>query len=178
MNYPQITSHHIKSCTHCQHVMDTVNHSIKNHTFLRMARKLTHNHAQAQDLVQLTATKIIRKSHHYTKGNFNGYAKVIMSRIFLNQIRSTQTETSKKDRLLSIQNMNYCTVNFSIEQQDYKILIQQMYNSLNEDERSLFILLYKEFKHREIAKILDINLNTCHGRIRNLKLKLKNNFAY
>ena len=177
MNHPQITNHHIKSCAHCQHVMDSVEHCIRDNTFLRMARKLTHNHTQAQDLVQLTATKIIRKSHYYKKGNFNGYAKVIMSRIFLNQIRSTQTENSKKDRLSSIQNMNHCAVNFSTQQQEHKILLQQMYNSLNEEERNLFILLYKGFKHREIAKILDINLNTCHGRIRNLKLKLRNNFT-
>ena len=177
MNHPKINTHHVQNCSHCKHVIDNVHACMKDKTFLRMARKLTKNTAQAEDLSQMVAQKLIDKAHLYKNNNFKAFAKVMMNRMFLNQIRSAKTDLAKREYLYSIGTINQ-SPNQSQVNLDNKIFIEEIYNSLDtESEKNLFILLYKGYKHNEIATILDINPNTCHGRIRNLKLKIKKKFS-
>ena len=168
---------HMKNCSHCQDIIAKVEQNVRDKTLLKMARKLTNDHSQVADLVQLTACKLIDKAHYYQENNFHGYAKVLMYRIFLNLIRSQKIDHKKRLHLSSVSNLNHKQSSYTSDDQDRKLFIQQIYQSLNESDRDLFMLLYKGFKHKEIAEILDMNLNTCHGRIRSLKIKINAEFA-
>ena len=57
------------------------------------------------------------------------------------------------------------------------ILIRQMYETLSASDRELFLLLYQGMKHREIASVLGLNLNTCHGRVRRMMTRLRDRFS-
>lgn len=118
---------------------------------------LTKDHDFAVDLLQETYLKIMAAAHLYTpKGKPMAWIFSIAKNLFHDALR-------KKSRELSVGEMELLEhANLSYEMQpENKLVLTAALEELAEEERSI-ILLYavSGMKHREIAKMLNLNLST------------------
>ena len=156
-------------CLHCKNVRELLTQVISDGTLDKIAYHYSpHN---ADDLVQATAIHMLEKAHSYKEGNFVGFLRTMMFRLFLNQKRSQGRALAAREILAEKTRTNLSELQ-GLNQMERRILIKECYTHLNPNERKILLLLKDGYVHREIADMLDINLNTVHGQVSRIKTKL------
>jgi len=145
-----------------QDQLDSISQSLR-----AFSLKLTGNNADAEDLYQDTALRIITNADKYRPGtNFKAWAVTIMRNIFINNYRK-----KVRRNLIIDQTPNNYYINSgdrSIENEGesnvtYNELVS-MVDSLPEDFRKPFLMAFQGYKYDEIADELDAPLGTIKSR--------------
>lgn len=133
------------------------------------ALSILKNTNDAEDVLQETYIKIYENAHSYeAKGKPMAWILTITKNLAYMKLR-TYKETVDIDEIHHLQ-----TKNTSIEE---KIVLEKVFTCLSEQERNIFILhVNSGFKHREIAKLLELPLSTVlskyHRAIKKMKLMI------
>ncbi|MEM1220846.1 MAG: RNA polymerase sigma factor [Bacteroidota bacterium] len=138
--------------------------------------KLTGNNADADDLFQDTALRIMANADKYREGtNFKAWAVTIMRNIFINNYRKKVRRGTILDQTPNNYYINSGDVTVSNEGESnasYKELLK-MVSSLPEEFKEPFWMAYKGYKYDEIAEELDAPLGTIKSRIFFARRKLR-----
>jgi RNA polymerase sigma-70 factor (ECF subfamily) len=137
--------------------------------------KIAYSYApyHADDLVQMTAIHMLDKTHSYKEGNFVGFLRVMMLRLFLNHKRSNTRALNAREHLVERgSNLTMFEIG-GLNPVERRILVKECYAYLDDHERQIWLLLKEGYIHREIADLLDVNINTIHGRVARIKAKLR-----
>jgi len=138
--------------------------------------KLTGNEADAHDLYQDTALRIISNADKYQPNtNFKAWAVTIMRNIFINNYRKKIRRGTILDQT---PNNYYINSGGQVIENDgetrmaYKELLR-MVSALPEDFKRPFWMAYKGYKYDEIAEKLEAPLGTIKSRIFFARRKLQ-----
>lgn len=138
--------------------------------------KLTGNNADADDLYQDTALRIMANADKYREGtNFKAWAVTIMRNIFINNYRKKVRRGTILDQTPNNYYINSGDVSVSNEGEtnsSYKELLK-MVSSLPEEFKRPFWMAYKGYKYDEIAEELNAPLGTIKSRIFFARRKLR-----
>jgi len=147
-----------------------------NSTLKAFSLKLTGNAADAEDLYQDTAMRIIANADKYQENtNFKAWAVTIMRNVFINNYR-------KKVRRGVI--LDQTSNNYYLNSGDNSIRndgegnvafgeLLKMVNRLGDEFRVPFWMAYQGYKYDEIAERLDVPLGTVKSRIFFARKKLQ-----
>jgi len=147
-----------------------------NSTLKAFSLKLTGNAADAEDLYQDTAMRIIANADKYQENtNFKAWAVTIMRNVFINNYR-------KKVRRGVI--LDQTSNNYYLNSGDNSIKndgegnvafgeLLKMVNRLGDEFRVPFWMAYQGYKYDEIAERLDVPLGTVKSRIFFARKKLQ-----
>lgn len=131
---------------------------------------LTRNHDTSVDLLQETYLKVMGAAHLYTpQGKPLAWMFTIARNLYMDDIKKKQREVAVGEDGL------YDQVSLSYEMHpENRLVLTTALTELTEEERSI-ILLYavSGMKHREIAKLLDLNLSTVLSKYHRALKKLK-----
>jgi len=158
-----------------QEQLDTISHSLR-----AFSLKLTGNNADAEDLYQDTALRIITNADKYRQGtNFKAWAVTIMRNIFINNYRKKVRRNLIIDQTpnnyylnsgdKAVENEGEGNVTFNE--------LVSLVDRLPEDFRRPFIMAYQGYKYDEIAEELDAPLGTIKSRIFFARKKLQRMYA-
>lgn len=142
--------------------------------------KLTGNKPDADDLFQDTMVNIYKHIDKFQEGtNFKSWSYTIMRNRFINEYRrrksrSTQPVSAYDGYIL--EKFNPCTRNEGDEIMSYKELVV-MVNSLPEDLKKPFWMLFMGYKYTEIAEKLGTPLGTVKSKIFFARKKLRNTYT-
>ncbi|MDA7502189.1 RNA polymerase sigma factor [Chitinophagales bacterium] len=145
------------------------------------AIKLTHDHEQADDLVQETVYRALVNEDKFREGtNLKAWLFTIMKNIFINGYRrraKRKTVIDTTENLYFINSASPSTITANRSEANFMMDdIQAAIASLTDEYRIPFLMHYKGFKYQEIAEDLDLPLGTVKSRIffarRDLKAKL------
>ena len=146
------------NCPHCANVRTLLQKAIEDGTLAKMAYSYAPHHAD--DLVQMTAIHMLDKAHSYKHGNFIGFLRVMMLRLFLNHKRSHVRALNAREHLVH-RGADISMIEIGgLNSMERRILIKECYAHLDDHERQIWLLLKEGYIHREIAEILDVNINT------------------
>lgn len=138
--------------------------------------KLTGNAADADDLFQDTALRIMSNADKYQEGtNFKAWAVTIMRNIFINNYRKKVRRGTILDQTPNNYYINSGDVSVSNDGETnaaYKELLK-MVSSLPDEFKRPFWMAYKGYKYDEIAEELDAPLGTIKSRIFFARRKLR-----
>ncbi len=138
--------------------------------------KLTGNEADANDLYQDTAFRIISNADKYQPNtNFKAWAVTIMRNIFINNYRKKIRRGTILDQTPNnyyINSGGQLIENDGETRMAYKELLR-MVSALPEDFKRPFWMAYKGYKYDEIAEKLDAPLGTIKSRIFFARRKLQ-----
>lgn len=131
---------------------------------------LTRNHDISVDLLQETYLKVMGAAHLYkAQGKPLAWMFTIARNLYMDDIKKKQREVAVGDDGL------YDQITLSYEMHpENRLVLEAALTELTEEERSI-ILLYavSGMKHREIAKLLDLNLSTVLSKYHRALKKLK-----
>ncbi|MCB9282468.1 MAG: RNA polymerase sigma factor [Lewinellaceae bacterium] len=140
------------------------------------ALKLTGNVADADDLYQDTALRIMSNADKYQEGtNFKAWAVTIMRNIFINNYRKKVRRGTILDQTPNNYYINSGDVSVSNDGETnaaYKELLK-MVSSLPDEFKRPFWMAFKGYKYDEIAEELDAPLGTIKSRIFFARRKLR-----
>ena len=138
--------------------------------------KLTGNAADADDLYQDTALRIMSNADKYQEGtNFKAWAVTIMRNIFINNYRKKVRRGTILDQTPNNYYINSGDVSVNNDGETnaaYKELLK-MVSSLPDEFKRPFWMAYKGYKYDEIAEKLDAPLGTIKSRIFFARRKLR-----
>jgi RNA polymerase sigma-70 factor (ECF subfamily) len=140
------------------------------------ALKLTGNPADAEDLYQDTALRIITNADKYHPGtNFKAWAVTIMRNIFINNYRKKLRRNLIIDQT---PNNYYLDSGTEVIPNDGETSVEftelmGMVDTLPEDFRKPFMMAFEGFKYEEIAEELGSPLGTIKSRIFFARKKLQ-----
>lgn len=138
--------------------------------------KLTGNAADADDLYQDTALRIMSNADKYQEGtNFKAWAVTIMRNIFINNYRKKVRRGTILDQTPNNYYINSGDVAVNNDGEmnaAYKELLK-MVSSLPDEFKRPFWMAYKGYKYDEIAEELDAPLGTIKSRIFFARRKLR-----
>ncbi|MFZ2900470.1 MAG: RNA polymerase sigma factor [Saprospiraceae bacterium] len=138
--------------------------------------KLTGNAADADDLYQDTALRIMSNADKYQEGtNFKAWAVTIMRNIFINNYRKKVRRGTILDQTPNNYYINSGDVAVNNDGETnaaYKELLK-MVSSLPDEFKRPFWMAYKGYKYDEIAEELDAPLGTIKSRIFFARRKLR-----
>jgi RNA polymerase sigma-70 factor (ECF subfamily) len=159
--------------------MSTTFRNLVQEEYLKLrnfALKLTHDHEDANDLVQETVFRAMKYEDKFEKGtNLKGWLYTIMKNIFINHYRRVvnskifSDDTDKQFYINSAKSTsgNQAENNLGVEE------IMAAINGLSDNLRTPFMMSYNGFKYEEIAEKLNIPLGTVKIRIHMARQKLK-----
>ncbi|MCR5665832.1 MAG: RNA polymerase sigma factor [Eubacterium sp.] len=131
----------------------------------------TKSQEDAKDILQDTYVKIYKSSHLYKeRGNPMAWIIKISRNLFLMKVRSEKTDLvdgayELKDYDISVN---------QISDADNRILIDQLFRHLGEEERTIVVMhLITGLKHREIADELNMPVGTVLSKYNRALKKLK-----
>lgn len=128
----------------------------------RFAMKLTRKSDAADDLTQMTALKILEKSHLYVDGNFSGWACKIMFNIFL-------TDKNRAKRHGHHEHDEYILDNIPTEERQFNIIyakeLSQALCALSPQHRSCINLVASGLGYGDIARLEGIPVGTVRSRL-------------
>ena len=140
------------------------------------ALKLTGNVADADDLYQDTALRIMSNADKYQEGtNFKAWAVTIMRNIFINNYRKKVRRGTILDQTPNNYYINSGDVSVNNDGETnaaYKELLK-MVSSLPDEFKRPFWMAFKGYKYDEIAEKLDAPLGTIKSRIFFARRKLR-----
>ena len=131
---------------------------------------LTMNREDAGDLLQETYLRVYGSAHLYRDGNPMAWIMKIAKNLFLMDKRkkSARPESGGDTQQLAADDFS------SIEDAETRILLEQLFEKLTQEEREIIVLhITGGFRHREIAKILDVPLGTVLSKYSRALKKLK-----
>ena len=158
--------------------MTTIQNHLKsvNNTLRAFSLKLTGDMADAEDLYQDTAMRIISNADKFQPNtNFKAWAVTIMRNVFINNYRK---KTRRSIILDQTSNNYYINSGEGMERNDgegnvaYGELLK-MVNRLPEEFRVPFWMAYQGYKYDEISERLDVPLGTVKSRIFFARKKLQ-----
>lgn len=131
------------------------------------ALKLTHDHEEANDLIQETVLKALRYQKKFQEGtNLKGWLYTIMRNTFINQYRSkvrhnTWSEPTENLAKININKTqeNEADVNLRMEE-----LLEEL-EKLSPELKTPILMLYKGYKYEEIAEMLKVPVGTVKSRV-------------
>lgn len=136
---------------------------------LRTAYGITRNKADASDIVQETFIKVYR---HIEKFRLDKPFKPWFYRILVNEARTFIAKKSRQPVAVEEEQ----TLDLLQEEESTKV-DEELYialEKLRESDRSILILKYiTGFKEREIADMLELNVNTVKSRLHQARNRLK-----
>ncbi len=143
----------------------------------------TRNEVDASDLTQDTFERAYRKIDHYQPGtNARAWLCRIAQNLFINKYRKTKRRGEKElderqafnqiDESCSMAGFSDLRVSGALDQ-DFSDPIFRAMVLLSDEQRAIIIMsdLY-DFAEKEIAEVLELNLNTVKGKIRRARLSL------
>lgn len=140
------------------------------------ALKLTGSAADADDLYQDTALRIMSNADKYQEGtNFKAWAVTIMRNIFINNYRKKVRRGTILDQTPNNYYINSGDVSVNNDGEmnaGYKELLK-MVSSLPDEFKRPFWMAFKGYKYDEIAEKLDAPLGTIKSRIFFARRKLR-----
>ncbi len=147
-----------------------------NNTLRAFSLKLTGDLADAEDLYQDTAMRIISNADKYQPNtNFKAWAVTIMRNVFINNYRKKM----RRGVILDQTNNNYyINSGDKVEKNGgegnvaYGELLK-LVNKLGDEFRVPFWMAYQGYKYDEIAERLDVPLGTVKSRIFFARKKLQ-----
>jgi RNA polymerase sigma factor (sigma-70 family) len=153
-----------------------------NHQFTKVqsflysfALKLTRNPADAQDLLQETASRAYEFRHRFTVGtNFKAWITTIMRNLMINNIRSSK---KRKQAETPIEDMLFAVENKTVRNQAYSAImckeLNDILHDLSQEYRIPFLMFYQGYEYQEIADHLELPMGTVKSRIFYARKKLK-----
>lgn len=138
---------------------------------LRTAYAITKNPADASDIVQETFIRIYRNIHKFDhKKSFRPWFYQILineSRRFLAK-RDKQAVTVESEEILDALHVT------KDDHQQLNDLLLDALEQLSEEDRTLIILKYVDrFTEKELAQMMDLNVNTVKSRLYRTRNRLK-----
>jgi RNA polymerase sigma-70 factor (ECF subfamily) len=135
---------------------------------MSICRRYTKNTEEAEEVLINGFVKIFKNISNYTgKGNFEGW----MKRIIVNEALNYQKQYKAKwDRVSLLESDAKTNLSTSDEAEDLLKILQ----SLPSGYQTVFNLYAVEgYKHKEIAKMLNISENTSKSQLRKAKAMLQ-----
>lgn len=137
----------------------------------RFATQLTRNAERANDLVQDSIERALRKAHLFDGRNLRGWLFTICRRVFLNQIRSERARGGLIDLDSAPQPM------LAIAQNQEQVMhyndVAAAFEQLPMNDRVVLSLVVIEgLKYEEAAKALDVPVGTIRSRLSRARAKL------
>lgn len=145
-------------------------YSLTSKMIFSIALSIVRDSHLAQDIVHDVFLKIRGAIHTYQEGTYPyAWISMIAKNTSLLEIRRRSKEVS-----FDVDNSEYVFGGYSIQLKEDNPLLNAAMESLNENERTIILLyLVNEYKHREIAKMLDKPLGTVLWTYNNALKKLK-----
>jgi len=142
--------------------------------FLSMALRYTRQYEQAEDVMIHAFYKIFDKINSYKgNGSFEGWMKIIVVNEALMHIR----KKTNLNLAIEINDVDKPETQNVVDQLQYEDLIKLL-NQLPDGYRTIFNLYVIEgYKHREIAELLDISINTSKSQLILAKKRMRNLIA-
>ena len=141
-------------------------------TLLNYAQRLTGDINDAQDLLQETSLRILRKNDHYTEnGKFRSWAMVVMKNQFKNSIRGNGKETQSitgKEYTVEENCMQLCEGEGEYHCRE----IEEIINSMTHKEAEILKMRILGYKYDEIAQLLAKPIGTIRSELFYAKNKL------
>lgn len=145
------------------------------------ALKLTHNHEDANDLVQETVFRAMKYEEKFENGtNLKGWLYTIMKNTFINHYRrvvNSKIFSDDTDKQYYINSAKSTSANDAENKMGVEEIMEAI-NGLNENLRTPFMMSYNGYKYEEIAEKLNIPLGTVKIRIHMARQKLKTQLAH
>ncbi len=164
--------------------MSTVFRNLVQEEYFKLrnfALKLTHDHEDANDLVQETVYKAMKYEDKFEKGtNLKGWLYTIMKNIFINHYRrvvNSKIFSDDTDKQYYINSAKSTSANDAENDLGVEEIMEAI-NGLSENLRTPFMMSYNGFKYEEIAEKLNIPLGTVKIRIHMARQKLKAQLAH
>lgn len=153
----------------------------------KISRAAVQDELLADDLLQQFCTNIVARPHNFTPdSSFIALGRVSIKRLYLNSLRNKRILTPanshdsvKVGRVIERGGLTpQVTSEDSYKDVEFKDLIKAMCDTLpNEAEQTTFMMLYLGHSGREISEKLNMNINTVHGMIRRIRLRLLDQFS-
>ena len=147
-----------------------------SHALMAFSLKLTGNYADAEDLFQDTAIRIVTNAEKYHQGtNFKAWAATIMRNIFINNYRK-----KLRRNLIVDQTPNSFYLNSGdemvVNEGERDVIFEELMElvrALPDDFKVPFVMAYEGYKYDEIAEELGSPLGTIKSRIFFARKKLQ-----
>ena len=144
----------------------------KNDDLLNIARKMTTNEDQAQELLHNSIDRMLVKKHLYNNYNFLGYAKTVMCRILANQ-RRDETAHKYKNAVYTERSAAGRSVEDEIH---YKMLFEDVAGLFDEKHKTVLYYKLNQFYSREVAKLINSEKDAIDGRFYRIKQRIRNKY--
>ncbi len=138
---------------------------------LAICKRYIVQHNDAEDVMIEGFYKIFTNIRQFDqRGSFEGWMKRIMVNESLMWLRKRKLDITEMNENLSIPDENTDTGHFELEEAD----VIKLLDALPVGYKTVFNLyVMEEFKHREIAQMLGISINTSKSQLILAKKKLK-----
>ncbi len=137
----------------------------------RFAMQLTRNADRANDLVQDTVERALRKSHLFDGANLRSWMFTICRRVFLNQIRSEKSRGRGVE--LDEAPQSKIAVTEAQEQVMHYNDVAAAFERLPMNDKVILSLVVIEgLKYEEAAEALDVPIGTIRSRLSRARTKL------
>lgn len=139
----------------------------------RFALSLTRNEDRADDLVQDSIERALKKSEYFEPGtNLRSWIFTVCRRIFLNQIRKQKTQG------IAVEIDDAPQAKLSAEaSQDMSMACKEMLAAMERlplrDKVVLLLIVVEGMKYDEAANVLDIPVGTVRSRLSRARTRLK-----
>lgn len=144
----------------------------KNDDLLNIARKMTTDEDQAQELLHCAVDRMLVKKHLYNNYSFLGYAKTVMCRILANQRRDAKAHkykntvyTEGKTEMQSVE-----------DEIHYKMLFEDVAGLFDEKHKTVLYYKLNQFYSREVAKLINSEKDAIDGRFYRIKQRIRNKY--
>ncbi|WP_026581197.1 RNA polymerase sigma factor [Bacillus sp. J33] len=152
--------------------------NLYNKRLYQIAYCITRDHYLAQDVVQETLIKALKKMETLEdQGKLGAWLSAIATRTAIDFVRK---ERRTKERIQDSFDFENCPERNNIDagkEAEMNLLQEQIYgyvNSLSPDQKRVFLLKIKHgLKEREIADILQLNPNTVKTKLYRVRQQLK-----
>jgi RNA polymerase sigma-70 factor (ECF subfamily) len=139
-----------------------------------LARQLTGNRQDAEDLVQETAMRAYRYFPRFERGtNFKAWIMTILRNLYINEYRKKLKEP-KRVEFEEVENFISLPEISGVQEEIFSEIIRNAIDKLPEELRIVITLFYVEgFAYKEIAKITEVPLGTVMSRLYTARQILK-----
>jgi len=138
----------------------------------RFALNLTKNRDRADDLVQDSIERALRKEHLFNEGNLRAWLFTICKRVFLNQVRSEKTKGVSVDIDSAPQKQLSTRAT-----QEISIHYNEVSNALEslpiKDKSIISLVVFEGLKYEQAAETLDVPIGTIRSRLSRARQKLE-----
>ena len=144
------------------------------------AIRLTQNEAEAEDLFQETALKLLTKADQFQEGtNYKAWAYTIMRNSFLNEYRRKNRINKNIPKVSRQSGTIVNEVPTDINEGSNNIRFEELYSlvrNLPIHQRIPFQMKFEGYKYREIAEVLSVSINTLKSRVHHARQRLQREY--